>query len=62
MRNDGMPSNHPDGYIIARPEDDFGNDCLEHLKWHGEAVVLETDDDDYLEVIFGDYTLGSLAP
>jgi hypothetical protein len=61
VRCDGMP-NGPDSYIIALPDDDYGKDCIEHLKWHGNAAVLDTADDAYLEVIFGDFTLGSLSP
>lgn len=51
----------PDEYVLPQCScDEHVLDCLDHLKWHGEAVAFETDDG-YVKVIFGDYTLSSLA-
>jgi hypothetical protein len=51
----------PDEYVLPQCFcDDHVLDCIDHLKWHGEAVSFETEDG-YIKVIFGDFTLDSLA-
>jgi len=62
IRCNGMKSDCADEFIFhgADLADDYFQDCVAHLKWVGECVTHEIDDDS-LAVVLSDYTLGSLA-
>ncbi len=59
VRCNGIPTGAPDQFVFhgADLADEYFQDCLAHLKWAGECVVFEHDEE--TTVILGDYTLGS---
>lgn len=61
VRCNGIPTDTPDEFIFhgADLADETFQNCVEHLKWAGECVVFEKDDE--MIVLLGDYTLESLA-
>ena len=61
IRSEGESTGGINEYAIPQCQaDEHMRECIAHLCWHGEAVSHETDDG-YITVLFGDFTLGSLA-
>lgn len=61
IRSECPPTDNPNEFIVP-PEwlgDERVEDCLEHLKWAGQCVVLENGED--VTVLLGDYSMESLA-
>lgn len=61
IRTEGRFTDNPNEFIVP-PEwlgDERVEDCLEHLKWAGQCVVLENGED--TTVLLGDYSMESLA-
>ena len=59
VRCNGISTGTPDEFIFhgADLADEYFQDCIAHLKWAGECVVFEHDEE--TTVLLGDYTLGS---
>ncbi len=59
VRGNGIPTGAPDQFVFhgADLADEYFQDCIAHLKWAGECVVFEHDEE--TTVLLGDYTLGS---
>lgn len=61
VRTEGEATGAPDEYRIPQCQaDDHMRECIDHLRWSGEAVSFETEDGQIV-VQIGDYTLESLA-
>ena len=45
--------------LATTAADEYFQDCIAHLKWAGQCVVFEHDEE--LVVLLGDYTMESLA-
>lgn len=62
IRCNGMRTDCADEFIFhgADLADDYFQDCVAHLKWVGECVTHELDDES-VAVMLGDLTLESLA-
>lgn len=61
IRCEGEAISGIDEYAIPQCQaDDHMRDCIAHLCWHGEAISHENDDG-YIVVQLGDFTLESLA-
>ncbi len=59
IRCEGEATSGIDEYAIPQCQaDDHMRECIAHLCWHGEAASYENDDG-YIVVQFGDYTLQS---
>lgn len=61
IRTEGTATSGIDEFSIPGCQaDDHMRDCIDHLCWHGEAVQHE-DDDGYIIVQLGDFTVGGGA-
>ena len=62
IRCEGMKTDCPDEFVFhgADLADEHFQDCIAHLKWVGECVTHELDDES-IAVMLGDFTLESLA-
>jgi len=61
VRCNGLSTDTPDQFVFhgADLADEYFQDCIAHLKWAGQCVVFEHDEE--LVVLLGDYTMESLA-
>jgi len=57
----GLSTDTPGQFIFHGSDlaDEYFRDCIAHLKWAGQCIVFERDED--LTVLFGDYPLGDLG-
>lgn len=57
LRSAGEPTSAQDHFAIPQCQvDDHMLDCIEHLRWHGEAASYETEEG-YLVVQFGEFPI-----
>lgn len=58
IRTEGEPTGEADMFLIPQCQcDDHMRECIAHLVWHGEAMSENTEDE-YVMVLFGDFTVG----
>lgn len=61
VRCNGFSTDTPDQFVFygADLADEHFHECVAHLKWVGECVVFEREEETIVQL--GDYTLESLA-
>lgn len=61
IRCNGLPTNNADEFVFhgADLADEYFQECVAHLKWVGECVTFDQEDETI--VMLGDYTLSSLS-
>lgn len=61
IRGNGLSTDTPDEFVFHGSDlgDEHFQDCIAHLKWLGQCVVFEQEEETV--VILGDYTMSSLS-
>jgi len=56
IRCNGLSTDTPDLFVFHRADlaDEHFQECVAHLKWHGECVTFENGEE--IAVLLGDYT------